>query len=495
VAAWETRLSYARIPIGLGSASRFPCCSRLRNMGVRMSSVTPDVIAPDWRKGEVDSSANFTASTSLPLRIIIPAHNEAARIEPTLREFCEHFRGSAEIVVVANGCTDDTAAVARRISTDYENLSVVEVPLRIGKGGAVRVGFGEGREPLVGFVDADGSTSAKEFAKLAARCQHAGLDGVIGSRWAPGADVFPRQPLMRRLASRTFNVLVRLLFGLPFQDTQCGAKVFRREALAKATPHLQLSNFAFDVDLLFHLRGAQARVEELPIAWRDANGSKVRLARAAPSMLLGLVRLRILNSVLAWIPFIDFIARDAIIPVARPLSVLVLGNIHEGRTDRATEFIFNEAAQLKQLGATVSWAHLERKNFGLPAMLLWYVLEGHRLYDVIVELESSFPMIITAVSSKPTYLVACDPSDRGGPIARFIRRALYGGVRRIEPSSTTPSPLKDHATSRIYRITLWHHDGSWLLRYVDGVSGEACMVTLQAHRGNVDLRAQEHSAV
>ena len=128
------------------------------------------------------------------VRIVVPASNEEAAISSTIREYCEHFAHSARIVVVANGCDDGTEGVVKALQARYDNLALISISAKIGKGGAVRAGFLSGGEPLVGFTDADGSTSAREFDRLVTRLREFEADGIIGSRWIRGALMQRPQP-------------------------------------------------------------------------------------------------------------------------------------------------------------------------------------------------------------------------------------------------------------------------------------------------------------
>jgi len=232
--------------------------------------------------------------------VIIPACNEEHRLPQVLPAFLESFRPGedfeqAEVLVVVNGSTDQTAARIRDLAPTHPHLRVVEEPRRIGKGGAVRLGVEHARFGVVGFVDADGATPAKEFRRMLDHLEP-GVDVVIGSRWIPGAVVDPPQPQARRLASRGFNLLVRGLFGFPFRDTQCGAKWVRRDLLVQAMDRLGITRWAFDVDLLFQLRRLGAVVREVPTVWSEKPGTHVTYLRTSWDMFLAVVRLRLLFS-------------------------------------------------------------------------------------------------------------------------------------------------------------------------------------------------------
>jgi len=249
------------------------------------------------------------------IRIVIPAFNESIRIAPTLAEYCSHFGSRATVLVVANGCTDQTGHVVRRAQNGFENLQLIEVPTKIGKGGAIRVGLATGEEEFVGFVDADGSTSAGEFERLYTIARQSRAEAVIGSRWLRGARVEPRQPLLRRFASRGFNHIVRALFSLDFQDTQCGAKIFQRKALRSILPDLELCDFAADIELLWRLNRAGSSIIEIPTVWADRpSGTKVRVLAVSWNMLRSVLYLRLHNSRLSDVPLLELLRGPALMP-------------------------------------------------------------------------------------------------------------------------------------------------------------------------------------
>jgi len=230
----------------------------------------------------------------MELSLIIPARNEARRIEATLVAYANAFATDTEILVVVNGSNDATADIARRIAASHPHVIVLEYPEKIGKGGAVRAGFARAQGTYVGFVDADMATAPEEYRRIVAEAKRA--DGAFGSRWARGATVHGRSPL-RGVASRLFLSLVQSSFGLPFADTQCGAKVFHRRYLATYLATSQVNDLAFDVELLLLLTRAGARLVEVPTVWTsqpgsDALGSPMAFLRHAWAMVRSLMRLR-----------------------------------------------------------------------------------------------------------------------------------------------------------------------------------------------------------
>jgi glycosyltransferase involved in cell wall biosynthesis len=235
------------------------------------------------------------------LLLLVPAYNEEERIEPVLIEFAEffqtHYTGKFQLVVVLNGCRDNTIGVVRRVGEKYPSVTAREFKDPIGKGGALIEGLklaplGD----LIGYVDADGATGPAAFFKLVQMSSKA--DCIIGSRWLPGAVLHQSQTRMRRFASRCFHAVVQSLLWLNVKDTQCPAKVMSRAAVEKIHASLLTADLAFDVNLLYSLKRAGYTILEVPIEWTDKMGSKVTqsLVRSSLVMFLSVVRLRLIYS-------------------------------------------------------------------------------------------------------------------------------------------------------------------------------------------------------
>jgi glycosyltransferase involved in cell wall biosynthesis len=236
------------------------------------------------------------AQPSPSVLLLIPAYNEEERIEPVLRDYAEYFRrnyaGRFQLVVVLNGCVDNTLAVVERVGRDYPLIAAIEFPAPIGKGGALIEGLKLAPlADLIGYVDADGATAPAAFHDLIRHSDKA--DCVIGSRWIPGAILHQAQSNKRQFASRMFHRIVQGFFRMNIRDTQCGAKVMRREAVERIHSSLRITDMAFDINLLYALKRAGYRVLEVPTEWTDKIGSKVRLGRTSLSMLLSIIRLRL----------------------------------------------------------------------------------------------------------------------------------------------------------------------------------------------------------
>jgi dolichol-phosphate mannosyltransferase len=237
------------------------------------------------------------------LSIVVPAYNEEERIRPMLDLYAPFFQErygcDAEIVVVVNGSTDRTAEVVQAYARAHQQVRVIVEPRKIGKGGALLLGFREARGDLVGFVDADGSTPPRAFQDLVDRIGAA--DCIIANRWHRDSVISPRQPWSRRLSSRIFNLMVRLYFGIPTSDTQCGAKLMKSKAIRTVLPSIGITRWAFDVDLLFQLRRHGFAIKDSPTEWHDVTGSRVKIFRASTEMILAMTRLRLLYSPFRWV--------------------------------------------------------------------------------------------------------------------------------------------------------------------------------------------------
>jgi glycosyltransferase involved in cell wall biosynthesis len=233
------------------------------------------------------------------LLLLIPAYNEENRIRPVLLEYAEYFQrqytGKFQLVVVLNGCRDNTIGVVRGVGDKYPFVSAIEFADPIGKGGALIEGLKLAPlADLIGYVDADGATGPAAFHDLVNRSGEA--DCIIGSRWLPGAVLHQSQSGKRQFASRGFHAIVELLFRMHIRDTQCGAKVMRRAAVEKIHSSLRIADMAFDINLLYALKRAGFKILEVPTEWTDMIGSKVTLGRTSLTMLLSVIRLRLFYS-------------------------------------------------------------------------------------------------------------------------------------------------------------------------------------------------------
>jgi glycosyltransferase involved in cell wall biosynthesis len=230
------------------------------------------------------------------LSVVIPAYNEVARLEPTLHrviDYCRALQPEFEVLVVDDGSTDDTAGLVERLATAEPRVRLLALGANRGKGAAVRTGVLEARGREILFSDADLATPIEELGKLRAHLTN-GCDIAIGSRAAPGADIRVRQHPVRELMGRSFNLMVRLAALGGIRDTQCGFKLFRRDAARDLFGRARLDGFAFDVEILWLARG-RYQVAEVPVVWSHVDDSKVSPGGDAARMFVDLLRIRWLH--------------------------------------------------------------------------------------------------------------------------------------------------------------------------------------------------------
>jgi glycosyltransferase involved in cell wall biosynthesis len=221
--------------------------------------------------------------------IVIPAFNEEARIDRTLRAYRSSVPDpGARFLVALDSCTDHTADVVRNHADVDARVELHEFP-KLGKGGVIMETFRHCDADVVGFVDADCATPPAEFLRLAHMPD--GVDGAIASRAHPASVLPAHRSINRRLASWVFARLIRRVFGLPFSDTQCGAKVVRRHVIEGVLPLLSSRDFLFDVDLLLTAERLGFRIIEVPTVWLDQEGSHVRAGADGRRMAVSSLRL------------------------------------------------------------------------------------------------------------------------------------------------------------------------------------------------------------
>lgn len=222
--------------------------------------------------------------------IIIPAYNEESRIKMVLESLVRAFPYQ-EIIVVCDG-QDNSQNIVNDLSFKYPNVVLLNFNCRLGKGGALAKGFKVAKGEEICFVDADESVSTDDLKKMFIKLHN--VDGVIASRRLKESKILIKQPFKRRLASRLFNILVRILFGLHFSDTQCGAKAFKRAAILDILDDIKATGFEIDVEILWRLKKKGYNVIEYPITWKHSEGSKFKLSHSM-EMFISLIRIRVLN--------------------------------------------------------------------------------------------------------------------------------------------------------------------------------------------------------
>ncbi len=227
------------------------------------------------------------------LSIVIPAYNEAVRIVPTIGAIASHVSDLGfpwELIIADDGSKDDTVALVQELN--LANLRLLIAEKNGGKGSAVRRGMLAARGKYMLFDDADNSTPIEEVARLLAKLEHDGFDVAVGSRAAEGAEETKRT-FIRRLMSGTLRWIVQHIFKIGVQDTQCGFKLFTRDAAQRLYTAQTIMGFSFDLEILYLAGKFGYRVAEVPVAWVDAPGSKVDPTKEAQRFLKDLVKIKL----------------------------------------------------------------------------------------------------------------------------------------------------------------------------------------------------------
>lgn len=235
-----------------------------------------------------------SSNSDIDLSVVIPAYNERFRLPSTLVEmvaFLDRRPLHYEIVVVNDGSTDDTAAIVEQFRQLKPQVRLIGDDINRGKGYAVRVGMLEARGRQILFADADGATPFQEIDRLLTASK-AGAELVIGSRALCSADTRVSTNFLRKAMGRTFNRCVNLVLLPEIADTQCGFKLFSRRAAHKIFSRARADGFSFDIEILYIARRLGIPIKEVPINWKNIQGSKVNLLLDSLRMFLDIFRFR-----------------------------------------------------------------------------------------------------------------------------------------------------------------------------------------------------------
>jgi len=231
----------------------------------------------------------------LELSIVIPAFNEEERLTESLKRIREYAKGRSlqfEVLVVDDGSTDGTAALVERTRCGFPELRLISNSRNRGKGFSVRQGMLEARGEIALFTDADLSAPIEEADKLLAALRGGAYDGAIGSRAVDRSLIDVHQSRFREIAGIIFNHIVRWGVGLPFQDTQCGFKAFRREKSRAIFELQRTEGFGFDPEILFLAQKRGLRIAEIPVRWAHNPATKVHVFSDSIRMFLDLLAIR-----------------------------------------------------------------------------------------------------------------------------------------------------------------------------------------------------------
>jgi glycosyltransferase involved in cell wall biosynthesis len=227
------------------------------------------------------------------LSIVIPAYNEESRLPATLERIATYLSDcgrEAEVLVVDDGSKDGTAAVAEYFRIKIPTLRVISNGVNRGKGYSVRHGMQEARGHIALFTDADLSAPIEEAGKLIDALDT--CDVAIGSRAMDRSLISVRESRFREFAGIIFNKIVRIILWLPFVDTQCGFKAFRRETCSILFEQQTIERFGFDPELLYLARHHRLRAVEIPVRWGHSPATKVSMLHDSIQMFTDVFAIR-----------------------------------------------------------------------------------------------------------------------------------------------------------------------------------------------------------
>ena len=228
------------------------------------------------------------------ISIVIAAYNEENRIVPslfTIRDYCTTKNIDYEIIVVDDGSTDRTRAIATGKKPQIPHLTVIGYNTNMGKGYALRTGVLSSKGDFVLLTDADLSTPIEELSKLL-HMIHNKCDIAIGSRALALSEIIKKQPWWRQGMGKFFNKIVKTLVIADFNDTQCGFKLFSGQSARNLFKEAQINRFAYDVEILALAKKRGYRILEVPIMWINSPQSKVNPLKDSVQMFFDLLKIR-----------------------------------------------------------------------------------------------------------------------------------------------------------------------------------------------------------
>lgn len=230
------------------------------------------------------------------LSVVIPAYNEAAKIGRDLERlfaYLDERPYAAEALVVDDGSTDGTAGIARGFAGPGRNVRVLSLDANRGKGRAVKAGVLAARGRYLLVADAGSCVPFSNLERGIDLLEKGGCRAALGSRAAAGAVIRLRQPLHRRTGARIFRWIARSALGIRnIADTQCGFKIFEREAARALFERNRIDGFMFDLETVLNARKLGLSLAEFPVDWTNDPDTRLRLVRGSLRNLKDLFRIR-----------------------------------------------------------------------------------------------------------------------------------------------------------------------------------------------------------
>ena len=235
-------------------------------------------------------------NAKLDLSVVIPAYNEEAHLEFTLKDIAAYLSKKSynyEIIVVDDGSKDKTLEIAASLRNLFPSMQIIKSPLNKGKGHAVKKGMLSAKGDFVLFMDADNSTRIDQLPKLIKALEE-GSDIALASRRIPGAEVDCSQPYYRIILGNTYIMLSRIILGATVNDYNCGFKLYARDVVAPLFSRLTRDDWSFDSELIYLISKMKFKFKEVPVKWVDqSKTSKVRPLKDGINSFLSLITIRL----------------------------------------------------------------------------------------------------------------------------------------------------------------------------------------------------------
>lgn len=227
------------------------------------------------------------------ISVIIPAYNEEHRLPATLDSVCDYLKltdEDFEVLVVDDGSHDRTGEVVESFAAKHPQVRLLSYQPNHGKGHAIRTGILSAKGDVLLIDDADGSSPIEELGRLMTGIE-SGADIAIGSRAKPDENRKVEALVHRKLIGNTFNAIVQRLLLPGIYDTQCGFKLFKREAAHSIFSLSRIDGYGFDVEVLYIARLRGYRITEVAIDWHNVGGSKVNVLTDSPRMFFEVIKI------------------------------------------------------------------------------------------------------------------------------------------------------------------------------------------------------------
>jgi len=260
--------------------------------------------------GNADDGRAIAPGT-LDLSLVVPAYKETERLPTMMKETLDYLKArkaanpsfTYEIIVVDDGSCDGTTDVALEFAVGEDTVKVLQLQKNRGKGGAVRMGVLSSSGKRVLMVDADAATDINDLDKCDAaldKLEAKGTGIVCGSRAHLEDEAKATRSMLRTILMKGFHLLVHFLCVRGVRDTQCGFKLFSRDAAMVCFCSTHLDRWAFDVEMLYIAQQLNIPIAEVAVTWTEIDGSKLSPLDAALQMGRDLVRINALYMLGLW---------------------------------------------------------------------------------------------------------------------------------------------------------------------------------------------------